>query len=253
VTEMRRTCIVTGAAQGIGRDIARTFARDGDAIVIADINGRGAGSVAGEITAEGGAAIGVASDISSPGDVAAVMKATLDGFGGIDILVNNAAQISVTDPLEVAPEEWDSVINSMLRGTFLMSQAAARWMIAANRPGVIVHIASVQAHRPWAQCWPYAAAKGGLVSMARAMAQYLAKYRIRVCVVSPGAIGRQVPDERFPTPVTTLIGHDIPLQRLGTSWDVARAVRFLCSADADYITGTELVVDGGLLVRGPDV
>jgi 3-oxoacyl-[acyl-carrier protein] reductase len=245
--------IVTGAAQGIGKDIARLLAASGDRVVVADLLGPLGDEVAAEIVAEGGTALAVCADISQPTGVKEVMAATLGTYGAVDVVVNNAALTTITEPLELEPEEWDLVIDSSLRGSFLVSQAAARWMIAERRSGVVIHISSVQAHRPWAKNWPYAAAKGGLLSMGRAMAQYLGGYGIRVCVVSPGAIGRGVLDPRYPPPGREAIERDIPLRRVGTCWDVAHAVKFLCSEEASYITGAELSVDGGLLYTGPEV
>jgi NAD(P)-dependent dehydrogenase (short-subunit alcohol dehydrogenase family) len=248
----RRTCIVSGAAGGIGRDIAMVFGSRGDQVVIADLDYGGSCETVAQIESAGGSAIAVGADISTLDGSSMVIDAAVEAFGRIDITVNNAALASITDPLDLTVDEWDLVINASLRGSFLLSQQAARWMIAHQHEGAIILVSSIQAQRPWPQNWPYAAAKGGLLSMGRAMAQYLAGHGIRVCIVSPGAIDREVRDGRFPRPSDEVITRDIPLGRLGSSTDVARAVHFLTSDDASYITGAELVVDGGLVIRGPE-
>jgi len=188
--------------------------------------------------------------------VAALLSDTVERLGLPDIVVNNAGIFGPTDPFNTSPEAWRQVLDTDLMGPFLIVQAAARYLVEERRGGSIIQIASVQGLRPWPNIWPYAAAKGGLINMTRGMAQYLGPHGVRVNLISPGAITRapydddpRIGDSTFMASVHS----DIPLGRLGTPSDVAEAAVFLASDAAAYITGANLVVDGGLLTHGPSI
>ena len=240
-----KVTIVTGAARGIGRAIAARFAAERAQVVVNDVDAAGAEDAAGAFAAAGGSAIAVAGDVSDAAAVDALMETTLRRFGGIDVLVNNAA---LTDTmrhlLEADDAWWHRVIAVNLSAAFLCSLRAARAM-AHQRSGVIINLSSGGASRAHRGNVAYDAAKGGIEAMTRAMALDLAPYGVRVNALVPGSIdnGTLTPD------VKRRRGADIPLGRVGEADDLAGPAVFLASDDARYITGHLIVVDGGLLAQ----
>src|SRR5690348_5315945 len=221
-----QVAIVTGAGRNIGEEISKILDENGAKVAVVDMDpGRG-GKVAGEITKAGGEAAGFVADISSEADVAKLVKDVTDKWGRVDILVNNAAISDNKDILEITKEQWDKVLAVTLTGPFLMSQHAARAMVAGKRGGKIVNVGSTS----------------GFFGRSRAMAVQLAPHNIRVNGVVPNKIGSPVGKDEFdPTrPVVNLRG------RNGVPMDMARAVLFLVSDDSDFIVGDMLFVDGGV-------
>ena len=250
-----KVAIVTGSSRGIGRGIADRLAAEGARVVV---NGRQQATidpVAEALRGAGGEAIAVAADVGLAGDVERLFDATLDAFGGVDILVNNAAWASPTAHfLEMDEAHWDTVIQSNLKSVFLCCSRAAHSMVDQGRAGSIVNISSFAAARAHRQMAAYDATKGGMEAFTRTIALDLAPFGIRVNVVGPGAIhteeyqaeGEEGRRKR---------GETVPLGRVGYPEDVAGAVAFLASDDASYITGQKLYVDGGMLaqLRSPQV
>ncbi len=251
-----RVAIITGAGNGIGRGMADLFAAEGAHVVVADIDLEAARHAANTISTRGGLATAIHVDVTLPGSVAALLRDTVEGLGPPDIVVNNAGIFGSTDPFDTTPDAWQRVLDTDLMGPFLIVQATARYLVKEQRRGSIIQIASVQGMQPWPNIWPYAAAKGGLINMTRSMAHYLGPYGVRVNLISPGAITRtpydhepRMNDEHFMADLRS----NVPLGRLGTPYDVAEAAVFLASDAAAYITGANLVVDGGLLTHGPSI
>jgi glucose 1-dehydrogenase len=252
-----KVALVTGAARGIGRGIALALAEEGADIVVNDLppaEGPGARGTAQEIEALGRRALAYDADISDREQVAALFAAGAAHFGQIDVVVANAA-FSIREP--VIEAEWDHVLRTLevtQFGVFHTCQAGARQMVGQGRGGKIVIIASVLAEIPFPTSSAYNMAKAAIVQLGRTLAAELTPHRINVNVVNPGYI--DTPGERkFATEEQIQrAARNIPWGRLGIPRDIGRAVAYLASDDADYVTGSVLVVDGGyrLGMRIPD-
>jgi NAD(P)-dependent dehydrogenase (short-subunit alcohol dehydrogenase family) len=241
-----KVAIVTGAGGGIGRGIAQRFAEEGARVVINDVDGAAAAEVANAIDA-----VAIAADVSSATDVDRLFDTTIAELGGVDVLVNNAGLIDVERHFLEADEAWwDRVLAVNLKGQFLCSLRAAKWM-ARNGGGAIVNLSSGGARAAHRGMVAYDASKGGVEAMTRAMALDLGPYGIRVNALAPGSV-----DVRGFTPEEAAErGETIPLGRVGTPEDMAGVALFLASDDARYVTGVAISVDGGLIAqqRSPQV
>ena len=250
--------LVTGAAQGIGRAIAPRLARDGYAVAVVDINAGALAGVQAEIEAGGGRALGLGlpADLSQAAEIERVLARAPAELGGLEVLVNNAGRLTIRPFLDVSEAEWDATLGLDLKSVFFAMQAAARTMIAAGHGGRIVNIASISGRSGRPDQAPYAAAKAGVISLTRSAALALAPHGINVNAVCPGVVD---------TPLTRKIHADrgqalgisgeeslkrmlgrVPLGRIETPEDVAAAASFFCSAEAGYISGQALNVDGGM-------
>lgn len=245
-----KVAIVTGAGSGNGRGIVLRLAEEGAKVVVADMSERGAQETAAMIEAAGGRAIVVRADVSRRDQVEAMVAATMEQFGQIDILVNNAGVESMAPLLELPEAEWDRVLGVNLKGPFLCTQAVGREMVKAGRGGKIVNIGSICSAVALTGEAHYIASKGGLLMLNKAMALDLAPYNINVNAVGPGVIETAMTANSLSNPARVeMFFNHIPLKRIGQPRDVANAVLFLASAEADYITGTILYVDGGWLTQ----
>ncbi|MBA7574493.1 3-oxoacyl-[acyl-carrier-protein] reductase FabG [subsurface metagenome] len=235
-----KVAIITGAARGIGREIAITLADAGATIIVADINLEGANKVVEEITNKKRGGLALKVDVSLKKDVDLMVKKVLKKFSTIDILINNAGVCYLRPFDEISENEWDKVMAINLKGTFLCCQAVLPIMKEKNR-GCIINLTSLAAKTGGILVGAhYSASKAGVTSLTKSLAKYAAKYGINVNAVSPGFID---------TEMTKDFGYDVstvPLGRLGTPADVAKVVRFLTSEDAKYITGEIIDVDGGI-------
>jgi NAD(P)-dependent dehydrogenase (short-subunit alcohol dehydrogenase family) len=242
--------IVTGGATGIGFGITRSLAARGAQVAIVQPSLEQAETAARMLPG----AAGFAADIRDPDAVEQVTAAVVERFGGLDVLVNNAAltgRAAIAPFLETTPEKLNEIVDVNLKGTIWCSQAAARRMIAAKRPGNIVHIASVAAFAAQELAAVYCASKAGLVSLARSMALELAPHGIRVNAIAPGDIlteaSANVATDLKSRGSTGGYQRRTPLGRRGDPADVGEAVAFLVSDAARFITGAVLTVDGGFL------
>jgi 3-oxoacyl-[acyl-carrier protein] reductase len=247
MTELKRfadrVVVVTGAGHGIGRAVAERFAAEGARVVVNDLDEARAHEVAGAIPR--GQAIAVAADVSSKAQVDAMFDAAVAGFGGVDVLVNNAGNIHAARHfLEGDEEWWDKLLDVNLKGAYLCSHRAAHIMVRKGS-GVIVNMSSGGATRAHRGNVAYDASKGGMEAMTRAMALDLAPYGVRVNAIVPGLIRTYDIDDR----IAAERGQVVPMGRLGTPEDLAGPTVFLATDDARYITGACLVVDGGVLVQ----
>jgi glucose 1-dehydrogenase len=241
-----KTALVTGAGQGIGRGCAIELARDGADRVINDRPGNlQIHDVAAEIRVLGRACVAIPADVFSRAGCEALVEEALRQVAGIDILVSNPALNSRSGFLDQDPFEFERLIQATLVGGFHISQLVARQMVARGEGGKIVFISSVQAELPMADNIAYGPAKAGLNHMARSIAVELAPHRIQVNAIEPGWI--DTPGERrsFSEEMIEREGAKLPLGRLGKPEEIGRAAVYLCSSDADYVTGAILVVDGG--------
>ncbi len=248
-----QVAIVTGGAQGIGNAIARRFAAEGANVVIADIAAEAAAAAVANIIEDGGAALGVVADVGQPADVDRVVETAVREFGGVDILVNNAGDVTTLRHFLDGDEQWwDDMIRTNLKGHYLFIDRVARIMVAAQH-GVIINMSSGGANRSHRGAVPYDASKGAIEAMTRSLAIELAPYGIRVNALVPGLIATH-PAHLEPV-AKQRRDRTVPLGRGGSADDLAGPALFLASADAEYVTGHCLVVDGGVLVqqRSPQV
>ena len=226
--------------------------------MIADIDLDAANETADRIRSKDGTAEAISADASSAWDVQKVVQVTVDAFGGIDILVNNAGIFPLVPVLDVPEDLWDQVIDINLKGAFLYAKAAGAAMAKAGQGGRIINLASVDGMRPNGMAAHYNASKGGVLMLTKALALELAPHRILVNSVSPGGIttpgtdtARQNVTKSMGIPEEDILQgwiQRVPLKRMGEPDEVARAVLFLAGAAADFITGANIVVDGGYLL-----
>jgi len=248
-----KVAIVTGAGRGIGRAIAVTLGREGAAVVVTDINLESTKKVADEITAQGGKAQPIKTDVSNAAEVNTLAERTIEHYKKIDILVNNAGVQKLIPALEFPEEEWDRIIDINLKGQFLCSQAVARHMVERRR-GKIINIASIGAHISTPGIVAYCASKGGVIQLTRALALEWGPYNITVNSVSPGLTMTALVEDSWKRNPDFFSGIDrIPLQRPAKPEDIANAVLFLASEESDYISGVEIIVDGGTLTVHPRI
>jgi glucose 1-dehydrogenase len=246
-----RVAIVTGAGQGIGFAIAQRLSREGTRVVLGDVDAAAVRRSARQIAREGGRAIAVHVDVRRCGSVVRFVNRAEARCGRVDILVNNAAVQPVHDFFQVTERAWDEVLDVNLRGPFLLSQEVARRWVAAKRRGVIINLASTNSVVARADMVPYAASKGGIAMLTRAMAVALAPHGIRAVAVAPGTIDtpNTRPALRDAARRRRILART-PIGRIGTPADIAGVVAFLASDDASYMTGTTVFVDGGRLALG---
>ncbi len=241
---MEKTAIVTGSRRGIGRAIGKALAKEGANVVVSDINLEDCQKVVDEIKSSGGKAIAIKCDVSVKAEVQEMVARTIAEFGKVDILVNNAMTITMKPFVRLTEEEWDRAIDVNLKGAFLCSQAAAKNMIK-NGWGRIINIASVSSGGAGGTAplmAHYTASKGGLKALSEAMAIELAVFGINVNAILPGPIDSGVMPESIKKKSLEII----PKGRLGQPEDIANLVVFLSSPESDFITGSNIVIDGGI-------
>ncbi len=244
-----KRAIITGGAGGIGRATALAFAAEGAKVAVVDLDAAGADAVAGEITADGGEAIALRADVSVENDIVRVVETTVDTFGGVDVVFNNAGIIVRSTAIDLTAEEWDRVFAVNVRSVFLMCKHVVPVM-AADGGGSIVNTGSVWGLTGGANALSYCASKGAVVNMTRALAIDHGPQGIRVNSVNPGDTNtdmlRDEARQLGEDPSTFLAdAADRPLGRMGEPGEIAAAVVWLASDASSYVTGTALVVDGG--------
>lgn len=242
-----KTAIVTGGANGIGRGICIRLAEAGANIVVADVAAEEGEETANLVRALGREAVFVKTDVSSEESVVSMVKAAVERFGTIHILVNDAGVVTKGKFTEITEAEWDRTIDINLKGTFLCSREVVKEMLKTGVRGKIVNVASIESEVAFKNQAHYAASKGGVAMLTKAMALDLAEHGINVNAVGPGTTDSRGMLAQNPEAMARYRSI-IPLGRVGTPRDIANAVLFLASPEADWITGQILYVDGGYLV-----
>ena len=241
-----KVALVTGAARGIGYEIAISFAKEGADIAIWDVNIQEVGKACKEIEALGRKAQALQVDVTDCKKVEEGINKILDKFGKVDILVNNAGITKDNLLLRMSQMEWDVVLNVNLKGTFNCIKAVSRPMIK-QRSGRIINIASIIGIIGNGGQANYAASKAGIIALTKSAAKELASRNINVNAVAPGFIQTDM-TAKLPEELKQKMKEAIPLNKFGTPDDVARVCLFLASEDSSYITGQTIVVDGGMVM-----
>ena len=240
-----RRAIVTGASRGLGRHFALTLARAGAKVALAARGIDRLEEVVKEIEGFGGCVVAIQVDVTDGKSVEMCVGTAEKTLGAIDILVNNAG-IAITKPLlEHAEEDWDSVLDTNLKGVWLMAQKVAQRMVHCGRGGSIINISSVLGERGIAQLPGYCASKGGIINLTRAMAVELAPYGIRVNTIAPGYIETDMNRQFFATQAGQRLIKRIPQRRLGQMEDLDGTLLLLASNASRYMTGSVITIDGG--------
>jgi NAD(P)-dependent dehydrogenase (short-subunit alcohol dehydrogenase family) len=243
-----RTAVVTGAARGIGQAIAVALAEAG-----ADVAGMSleeAPETARGVRASGRAALMLTGDTGDPNDVERLARETAERLGGIDVWVNNAAKLMVKPLLDTSDDDWHGLLAANLHGYFYGCRAAARHMVEQGRGGRILNVSSAADIQPLADLSAYVTAKGGIVGLTKTLAIELAPHGITVNAIAPGATETEMNAAAYTDEVRRTYEQRIALGRIGTPSDIAGVAVFLASDAAAYMTGQELLVDGGLTING---
>jgi glucose 1-dehydrogenase len=252
-----QTAVVTGSNSGIGKATVRAMAAAGAGVVVNYVSDEdSAHKVVQDIEEAGGEAIAVKADVSRKDDVRALFGAAIEKYGTVDILVNNAGVQKDSEFLDMTPEQWRTVLDINLTGAFLCAKEAAREFVRrgvisgrSKAAGKIIFISSVHELIPWAGHVNYAASKGGIMMLMKSIAQELAPKKVRVNSIGPGAIKTDINRNAWESPEAEAeLLKLIPYKRIGETEDIARVAVWLASDEADYINGTTIYVDGGMLL-----
>lgn len=243
-----RTALVTGASSGLGRHFAGTLARAGARLVVAARRTDRLQALVAQLREAGHQALAVPMDVTEPASVAAAFDAIVGEWGAPDLVVNSAG-VAVSRPLlEQSVQDWDSVVDTNLKGAWLVSQEAARRLLAQDRPGAIVNIASITGERVAGGVAPYCASKAGLLHLTRAMALELARAGIRVNALAPGYVATELNAGFLASEAGERLKARIPQKRFGQPEDLDGPLLLLASDAGRFMTGSVIAADGGHLV-----
>ena len=243
-----RIALVTGASSGLGRHFAATLAHAGATVALAARRADRLAAGVADIEAAGGRALAVEMDVTDEASVRAGFAAIEAKLGPADLIVNNAG-VAVSRPLlEQTEDDWDSVVDTNLKGAWLVAQEGARRLVAARQAGAIVNIASITGERVAGGVAPYCASKAGLIHLTRAMALELARHGIRVNAIAPGYVETELNHDFLASDAGQRLMARIPQRRFGRAADLDGALLLLAGDAGAYITGSVIAVDGGHLV-----
>jgi len=240
-----KVALVTGASSGLGRRFAFILAKAGAKVAVAARRADKLAEVVSEIEAFDGRAVPIPLDVTDPASVRAAVAAAETELGPIGVLVNNAGVIVVKPLLDHAVEEWDRVIDTNLKGVWLMAQEVARHMVRLGHGGSIINIASMLGHTTQPMVPSYCAAKAGVIHLSRAMALELAAHEIRVNAIAPGFFDSEMTHDYLGSSAGRAMATGIPMKRTGADDELDGALLLLASDASSYMTGAVLTVDGG--------
>ena len=249
-----KVALVTGAASGIGKDIAQTYAQAGAAVGIADLNAEAAQQTAAQINAAGGRALALTMDVTNEAQVHEGTDLLAKTFGGLDILVSNAG-IQIIHPIhELSLADWRKMLAIHLDGAFFTTQASLKHMYQDKRGGCVIYMGSVHSHEASPLKAPYVTAKHGLMGLCRVLAKEGAAYNVRSNVICPGMIRTPLSADFYAQPgVEEARSLATASGRVGEPRDIADVAAFLASPRAAYVTATEVMVDGGMSAKLMDM
>ena len=243
-----QVALVTGASGGLGAHFAQVLATAGATVAVAARRDDRVAAVVSEIVSTGGRALAVSLDVTNLESVAGAFDVTEQDAGLVTVVVNNAGIVDGERALDVSESEWDRVIDTNLKGAWVVAQEAARRMIAANIGGSIVNIASILGFRVSGRIAPYAISKAGVVQMTKALALEWARYNIRVNALAPGYVETDINREFLKSDAGAKLIRRIPQRRIGRPEDLDGSLLLLASDASGYMTGSIIPVDGGHLV-----
>nr|WP_226666669.1 SDR family oxidoreductase [Metabacillus litoralis] len=238
---VNRTVIITGGANGIGKELVYQYAKKGYKVVIADVDEKEGSKIVDHCKNNDLPVLFIKTDVSVIEDIKKLIQKTVDQFGSLDILINNAGLSKWISPYEITVEDWDTIINTNLRSVMFTSREAAKMMKKNNTGGKIVNISSTRAFMSEPDSEAYAATKGGIISLTHALATSLSEDNIQINSISPGWI------ETGDYSSLREVDHSQHLsKRVGKPEDIAKACFYLTAEDNEFVTGINLVVDGGM-------
>ena len=245
-----RSVIVTGGTSGIGRGICVAFGQEGANVVVAGRNQEGGQETVGLVEEAGGKAVFVRTDVTVRDDLASLVRSSIDTFGTINILVNNAGMIFTAPIVEVTDEQYDLVMATNLTSAFILSREVARHMIEVGNGGRIIQISSIHAVLSEPNAGPYTASKGGMEAFSRTLATELAPHRITVNCIRSGAVWTALTAPLYTPEIVAALKVRIPVGEIGQPETIAAGVLYFASDEAWYSTGTTLAIDGGYIMDG---
>lgn len=243
-----RRALITGASKGLGAHFAHTLAAACADVALAARDAQSCESLCSELRNQGIKAVAVTMDVTSGASVHDAVTQAAHGLGGLDIVINNAGVTETVPLIDQDEQTWDRILDTNLKGGFLVAQTAARIMRDSGSGGSIVNVASILGHRVAGQVAAYAASKAALVQLTKSMALEWARYGIRVNALCPGYIATTLNREFLDSEPGQALMKRIPQRRFGTLSDLEGPLLFLCSSASGYVTGSSLVADGGHLV-----
>jgi NAD(P)-dependent dehydrogenase (short-subunit alcohol dehydrogenase family) len=246
-----KVALITGGGKGIGQAVALSFAESGADIVICDIDFESAERTASQVKQLGRRALALRTNVAESAECQRMVDETVEAFGHLDVLVNNAGISHPMPSVTMTPEIWNSIISIDLNGVFFASQATARQMIKQGG-GAIISLSSMAGRLGFAGRAPYCAAKAGVIALTQVFAVEWAEYNIRVNAVAPGYINTELVEKNVARGMVDIAGvtHRTPMKRLGTPEEVASVIVLLASEQMGYVTGETIGIDGGWVANG---
>lgn len=243
-----KIAIITGAGSGIGKATALLFAKEGAKVIVANRREEKGQATVEEIKNQGGEAVFIKTDVSKWEDVSNMVEKTVETYGKVDVLVNNAGVLRMGPLDKATDEDWDYVLSINLKGVFYGMKKVIPYMIKQGK-GKIVNIASIAGLVGFEQIGPYCASKGGVIALTREAALEYAKYKININCIAPGVIRTEMTGDLKDEQSTAFYKSQTPYPRLGEGEDIGYAALYLASDESDFVTGEVLVVDGGWMIK----